>query len=74
MNPSKFLSVNEMDAIKSAITAAIGVAFTTGGETIYTILNAGRLPTIIELKQAALVGLVAGFASITRRFFSGEKK
>lgn len=73
MNPSKFLSVNELDVIKSCITATIGIALATGGKTLLVILDSGSLPALSDLKVAAVVGLTAGLSSILRRFFSGKK-
>jgi hypothetical protein len=70
---SKLFTVNEIDAAKSAITLAIGEVITVGGDAICAILKTGKLPTQHELTTAAIFGLAAGLASITRRFFSGPK-
>jgi hypothetical protein len=70
MNASKFLSINQMDAIKSTITAAIGIIISTVGTSVYAIVDKGRFPTLIELKVALGAGLLAGVASVTRRFFT----
>ena len=66
MKQSPFLSINWSDVGKGFIVAAITSAVTGISQT----LEAGAIPTIAQLKTAALVGLAAGISYLIKNFFT----
>lgn len=63
---SNYLSLNWRDAAKGTLVAAMTAAFATIGQAI----TAGALPTMQQIKVAALAGLAAGFSYLVKNFFT----
>jgi len=70
MKPSEFLKLNWADVTKAAILSGIMM----GVDTLYTVLDAGRLPTVIELKVAGIFTLKATIAYLIKNLFDGAKQ
>lgn len=66
---SSFLSVNWRDALRGFLIAALTTILATVGQAV----EAGSLPTIAQLKVAALAGLTAGISYLIKNFFSSSE-
>ena len=66
---SKFLSLNMRDYVKSFVVAA-GTALLT---CLYPVLQAGQLPTVVQLKAAGFSAVAAGIAYLLKNLFTNSK-
>ena len=70
MKPSKFLKLNWADVTKAAILSGLMM----GVDTLYTVFEAGRFPTVEELKVAGAFTFKATLAYLIKNLFDGAKK
>lgn len=66
MNYSNFLSLNWRDAVNGFVVAF----FSTALVGIIETLDAGQLPSLEELKTAAIVGLTAGLSYLLKNLLT----
>ena len=66
MNYSNFLSLNWRDAVNGYVVAF----FSTALVGIIETLDAGQLPSLGELKTAAIVGLTAGLSYLLKNLLT----
>ena len=66
---SNFLNLNLDDLIKGFVVAFLSAALTG----LVTILDNGALPTLTELKSAAIVGLTAGLSYLLKNLLTNSK-
>lgn len=65
----KFLKLGMPDLLKGVIVAFLTALVTS----VYTILQTGVLPTLAELKVAAIAGLTAAVAYLIKNFFTNSE-
>lgn len=65
---SKYLSLNNQDLIKGALMAGIGAAV----PLIADVLQSGELPTVLQLKTAAIIGLSTAVSYFIKNLFSNS--
>ena len=70
MKQSNFLALNWKDVAKGFVVAAITSAVTGISQS----LEAGALPTLVQLKTSALIGLAAGLSYLIKNFFTAPEK
>jgi hypothetical protein len=66
---AKFLSLGSRDLIKGAIVTALSTVLTAA----VTMLNAGGMPTVTDLKTIGVAGLSAGIAYLLKNFVTNSK-
>lgn len=67
---SDIFKLNFRDFAKGLVMAVLGAIVAA----LYTTIAAGKLPTLEELKTAAIVGLGAGLTYLVKNFFSDGTK
>lgn len=68
MKDSPLLKLNWKDLLNGFITAFL-TAFLT---QVYQSIEAGSLPTVVQLKASALVGIAGGLGYVIKKFFQGK--
>lgn len=68
MKHSKFFSWNGFDFIKGAVMAAASA----GANVVLNIVNDSALPSVTELRNAAVVGVCAGIAYLIKQLFTNS--
>jgi hypothetical protein len=68
MERSKFMSLNQRDLLRGLIVA-FGTAATT---QLVAVLQAGSVPTVMQLKFAALSGIAAGMTYLVKNMFTNS--
>lgn len=66
---SKFLSLDERDAVKGILVAGI----TAGLTTLMTMLNGGIIPSPSEWKQVGVTAVSAGIAYIVKNLLTNSR-
>ena len=66
---AKLFAINSKDVIKGFIVAALSTFFTA----VATVLGSGALPTLVQLKATALVGISSGMAYLVKNFLTNSK-
>jgi hypothetical protein len=69
MNQSSFLTLNWRDAVNGFVVAFLGTALTG----LISTLDAGTLPTLVELKQAGIVGITAGLSYLLKNLLTNAQ-
>jgi hypothetical protein len=69
MKHSSFFSWNKFDFVKAAVMAA-GTAISTN---LIEILQASKIPTIDQLKAAAIVGLTTGMVYLLKQLITNAQ-
>jgi VIT1/CCC1 family predicted Fe2+/Mn2+ transporter len=66
---SNFLNLNSQDLLKGFIVAFLSAALTG----VVATLDSGVLPTLAELKSAAIVGLTAGLSYLLKNLLTNSQ-
>jgi len=66
---SNFLNLNVDDLLKGFIVAFLSTALTG----VVSTLDSGILPTVSELKSAAIVGLTAGISYLLKNLLTNSQ-
>jgi VIT1/CCC1 family predicted Fe2+/Mn2+ transporter len=66
---SNFLNLNVDDLVKGFIVAFLSTALTG----VVSTLDSGVLPTLVELKTAAIVGLTAGISYLLKNLLTNSQ-
>ena len=66
---SNFLNLNVDDLVKGFIVAFLSTALTG----VVATLDSGALPTLAELKSAAIVGLTAGISYLLKNLLTNSQ-
>jgi VIT1/CCC1 family predicted Fe2+/Mn2+ transporter len=66
---SNFLNLNVDDLVKGFIVAFLSTALTG----VVATLDSGALPTLTELKSAAIVGLTAGISYLLKNLLTNSQ-
>jgi VIT1/CCC1 family predicted Fe2+/Mn2+ transporter len=66
---SNFLNLNVDDLVKGFIVAFLSTALTG----VVSTLDSGVLPTLAELKTAAIVGLTAGISYLLKNLLTNSQ-
>lgn len=69
MNTSPFLKLNVRDLVNGLVVAFLTSALTG----LIQILDAGVLPTLVELKTSGLAGLVASLAYLLKNLVTNSQ-
>lgn len=65
---SKFLSLDTKDAINGFVVAFLSAALTA----VLATLDSGALPTLAEVKSAAIIGLTAGLSYLIKNVLTNS--
>ena len=66
---SSFLNLNTQDLVKGFIVAFLSAALTG----LVATLDSGALPSLVELKQAGIVGLTAGLSYLLKNLLTNSQ-
>jgi hypothetical protein len=66
---SSFLNLNTQDLVKGFIVAFLSAALTG----LVATLDSGALPSLVELKQAGVVGLTAGLSYLLKNLMTNSQ-
>lgn len=66
---SSFLNLNTQDLVKGFIVAFLSAALTG----LVATLDSGALPSLVELKQAGVVGLTAGLSYLLKNLLTNSQ-
>jgi hypothetical protein len=66
---SSFLKLDTQDLVKGFVVAFLSASLTG----LVAILDSGALPTLIELKQAGIVGLTAGLSYLLKNLLTNSQ-
>lgn len=66
---SNFLNLNAQDVVKGFVVAFLSAALTG----LVATLDSGALPSVVELKQAAIVGLTAGLSYLLKNLLTNSQ-
>ncbi len=66
---SSFLNLNTQDLVKGFAVAFLSAALTG----LVATLDSGALPSLVELKQAGVVGLTAGLSYLLKNLLTNSQ-